>query len=633
MTASSWKSPARRDSTMRPTPDGSADTAVGTVTEAEDITLGYPRPRLTRPAWADLGGDWDFDWGSPADRGAARPPTQFGRRIRVPYPPEAIASGLGVIDPQPVLWYRLEVSDQQIADAGWLPGQRRLLLHCGAVDYRATVWFGGNLLGHHEGGMTPFSFDITDFVEEGGRELIVRAVDDPEDVGQPRGKQDWQTPEHSIWYDRTSGIWQPIWLEAVPNIYLIDASVLPVDNCTALEIRMEIGGHFASSNAVTVGARADWQGETLGLAETQVLEGDYVSLRVELPRQQNGQQWDELLWSPDNPRLLDLNLWVSSDGVVDRVGSYAGLRTVKTGKRKFWLNDRPFYIRAVLEQGYWPDTHLAAPDGLALKREVELIKDLGFNTARVHQKVEDPRFLYWADRLGLLIWGEMAATYEFSERASTRLVNEWAAVIHRDISHPCITTWVPFNESWGVQHVAADPAQQHLVQALTSLTRALDPTRLVVSNDGWEHLDSDLWTIHDYADTGEELAQRYGTQANLVELLQGVGAAGRVTALRPELDRDQPFFITEFGGVSFNEVLTEGTWGYSVASDPEDFERRLENLFCGLRGAAFAGFCYTQLTDTGLETNGLLHADRTAKIPVNAVRAIVQGTDGAGTMG
>ena len=628
MTASNWKSPARQDSTQRSIPGGSEDAAAGAVLRAVDVPLGYPRPRLTRPAWADLGGEWDFDWGTPEDRLVARPPKELGRRIRVPYPPEATASGLGVIDPQPVLWYRLMVTDQQITQAGWMPGQRRLLLHCGAVDYCATVWFGGNLLGHHEGGMTPFSFDITALVEEGGRELIVRAVDDPGDVGQPRGKQDWQTPEHSIWYDRTSGIWQPIWLEAVPHVYLADASVRPVENCTALDIHIEVGGHSASPNAVTVGAHAYWQGELLGLAQTRLVDGDSVSLRVELPRQQNGQQRDELLWSPENPRLLDLRLWVDSDGVVDQVGSYAGLRTVRTGKRKFWLNDRPFFIRAVLEQGYWPETHLAAPDGAALRREVELIKELGFNTARVHQKVEDPRFLYWADRLGLLIWGEMAATYEFSGRATARLITEWTAVVRRDSSHPCIVTWVPINESWGVQHVANDPAQQHLVKALTSLTRALDPTRPVISNDGWEHLDSDLWTIHDYAETGEELAQRYGTQTKLVELLHRVGAAGRVTALLPELDRGQPFLLTEFGGISLNVAPKEGAWGYSEAKDAEDFEQRLANLFAGLRDAPLAGFCYTQLTDTGLETNGLLHADRSTKIATDAVRAIVTKKQG-----
>ena len=629
MTADDWTSPARQDSTQRSTPDGMEDPAAGAVLRAVDVPLGYPRPRLTRRAWADLGGEWDFDWGTPEDRLTVRPPREFTRRIRVPYPPEATASGLGVIDPQPVLWYRRMLTDQQIADAGWVPGQRRLLLHCGAVDYRATVWFDGHLLGHHEGGMTPFSFDITDLVEHGGRELILRAVDDPGDVGQPRGKQDWQTPEHSIWYDRTSGIWQPIWLEAVPIVYLSDASVRSVENCTALDIRIEIGGHSDSRTAVQMRARAYWQGELLGFAETQAIDGDSVRLRVELPRQQNGQQWDQLLWSPENPRLLDLVLEVSSGGVVDRVGSYAGLRTVKTGTRKFWLNDRPYFIRAVLEQGYWPDTHLAAADGAALRREVELIKELGFNTARVHQKVEDPRFLYWADRLGLLIWGEMAATYEFSDRAAARLINEWAAVVRRDSSHPCIVTWVPMNESWGVQHVANNPAQQNLVQALTSITRALDPTRPVVSNDGWEHLDSDLWTIHDYADTGEELADRYGTQAKLDELLHGVGAAGRVTALKPELDRGQPFLLTEFGGISLNAAPKEGTWGYSEASDAEDFERRLANLFSGLSGAPLAGFCYTQLTDTGLETNGLLHADRSTKIATGAIKGIVTGAQSA----
>lgn len=592
-----------------------------------DIPLDYPRPRLTRPAWADLSGEWEFAWGQPQDRHANRPVQAFGQRIRVPFPPEAPASGIGVNQPGPVLWYRTRLSEQQIADAGWVPGDVRLLLHFGAVDYRATVWLDGAMLGHHEGGVTPFTFDVTDLVAAGGRELVVRAVDDPSDIGQPRGKQDWQTPAHSIWYDRTSGIWQPVWLEAVPRVYVADASVRPASNCTALDIRLEIGGQAAeSSDRVLVGAKVSWQGTTIGRAETQLMDGDSVSLRVDLPTQRNGQQWDELLWSPENPRLLDLTLWVRSAQVQDEVGSYAGLRTVQANQRTFWLNNRPYYLRSVLEQGYWPDTHLASPDGAALRREVELIKALGFNAARIHQKVEDPRFLYWADRLGLLIWGEMAATYEFSERATTRLISEWAAVVRRDKSHPCIVAWVPLNESWGVQHVATDPAQQHLVQALTSLTRALDPTRPVVSNDGWEHLDSDLWTIHDYTDSGEELAERYGSEERLIEVLNGVGAAGRVTALRPDLDRDQPFLLTEFGGVSLTDSSGEGSWGYSEASDASDLERRLEELFGGVNGTPLAGFCYTQLTDTGLETNGLLYSDRRPKTSIAAIRAIVLRT-------
>lgn len=200
------------------------------------------------------------------------------------------------------------------------------------------------------------------------------------------------------------------------------------------------------------------------------------------------------------------------------VRSYLGLRSAGVGGRAFLLNGLPYPVRAVLGQGYWPTSHLAAPDAAALRREVELVQELGFNAVRVHQKVEDPRFLYWADRLGLLVWGETANAFAFTSEAVRRLTTEWLEVLHRDVSHPCIVTWVPLNESWGVPDIATDPAQQAYATALAALTRAVDPSRPVISNDGWEHTDSDVWSVHDYADTGTVLRERYGAADDLTAL-------------------------------------------------------------------------------------------------------------------
>lgn len=242
---------------------------------------------------------------------------------------------------------------------------------------------------------------------------------------------------------------------------------------------------------------------------------------------------------------------------------------------------------------------------------------------RVHQKAEDPRFLYWADRLGLTVWGETANAYAFSPRSVQALTTEWVELVRRDVSHPSIVTWVPLNESWGVQHGAHDPAQRHYAIGLANLTRALDPSRPVVSNDGWEHTDSDILSIHDYAPTGAELRARYGSAEAVRELLAGIGPAGRRLQLREDV-RDQPVMLTEFGGVSF-AARHEGDWGYSTASDAGDFEARLRDLLDAVRDSALAGFCYTQLTDTGQETNGLLDENRTPKLPVETLRSIITG--------
>jgi hypothetical protein len=249
----------------------------------------------------------------------------------------------------------------------------------------------------------------------------------------------------------------------------------------------------------------------------------------------------------------------------------------------------------------------------------------------VHQKVEDPRFLYWADRLGLLVWGETANAYAFTPEAVRRLTTEWLDVVRRDISHPCVVTWVPLNESWGVQDIAVRPDQQAYATALAALTRAVDPSRPVISNDGWEHTDSDLWTIHDYADSGAVLRQRYGS-ADVRQRLTGMGPAGRRIRLPGGSEREQPLMLTEFGGVRYvppqtDEPTGEQTWGYSTATDAEDFARRLEDLFSALHASpALAGFCYTQLTDTLQEANGLLDEHRAPKLPVERLRSIVQGS-------
>ena len=297
-------------------------------------------------------------------------------------------------------------------------------------------------------------------------------------------------------------------------------------------------------------------------------------------------------------------------------------------KDRFLLNDRPYYVRSVLEQGFWPDSHLAAPSDQALRDEVALIKELGFNAARIHQKVEDPRFLYWADRLGLLIWGEIAAPYEFTIQSLPRLVAEWSAAVRRDRAHPCIVTWVPINESWGVQHIGNRADQQAFSRAISDLTRALDPSRPVISNDGWEHTSSDIITIHDYDPNNVSVRERYASAEALDQVLDGFGPSGRKTMASGHAAPEQaPVMVSEFGGIRY--VTDDGatSWGYTTASDPEDFEARLAEVFEALHASpVLCGFCYTQITDTMQEANGLADAQRRPKIPAERIRDIVVGT-------
>jgi beta-galactosidase/beta-glucuronidase len=607
----------------------------------------HPRPQLLRDGWTDLCGTWqlafddaragrDAGWAELTDLGDR---AVFDRDVTVPFPPESAASGVGDAGPHAVCWYRRGLRLADVADAGAVTRQgSRVVLRFGAVDHSADVWLDGALLGSHEGGQTPFAFDVTRALTAGAPEdehvLVVRAHDDPRDVTQPRGKQDWQDEPHGIWYARTSGIWQPVWCEVVPAVAVEHLAWTP--DLPAAAVHLGITLREAPAEPVTVAVRLELDGHLLAEHRVRVAE-QRTRTTVAVPALLNGQARHDLTWSPEAPRLVDATVRVlgagpvtDGDRVLDEVSSYLGLRSAGVGGGAFLLNGLPYRLRAVLAQGFWPDSHLAAPDAAALRREVQLARDLGFNAVRVHQKVEDPRFLFWADRLGLLVWGETANAFAFSPEAVRRLTTEWLDVVHRDISHPCIVTWVPLNESWGVHDIATDPAQRAYATALTALTRAVDPSRPVVSNDGWEHVDSDLWTVHDYAGTGAVLARRYGA-AGLRDSLEDPGPAGRVTRLPGGTDRGQPLVLSEFGGVRYTPALPDDrarqrTWGYSTAADAEDFARRLTDLFDAVHGSpALAGSCYTQLTDTMQEANGLLDERREPKLPVERLRRIVTG--------
>nr|WP_274638469.1 sugar-binding domain-containing protein [Microbacterium bovistercoris] len=583
----------------------------------------YPRPQLVRAQWSDLGGPWSFRFDD-ADEGIPsgwHRDGDFAQTITVPFPPESELSGVGDTTHHRVAWYARSFGSAQLDEAGFAPG-RRLILHFGAVDYRCRVWVDGQFIGDHEGGQTPFSLDITDAMRAGGdHRLVVRTEDDPHDVSQPRGKQDWEEHPHVIWYHRTSGIWQPVWLEARPEIAIERLRWVARPHDAHLGLRIELTRPAPAGTTVRV--LLALAGEIVATSEASVTGRD-AELGIQVPALRNGQASERLLWSPDNPVLFDAVVTAGDD----EVASYVGMRTVGVSRGRFLLNDRPCFVRSVLSQGYWQASHLAAPSGDALRREVELVKELGFNAARVHQKFEDPRFLYWADRLGLLVWGEAPASFAFDENSVERTVREWLEIVRRDSSHPSIVTWVPLNESWGVQHIARDERMQQFARSLVALTKALDPTRPVVSNDGWEQVDTDIVAIHDYEGDPEIMAERYRDAAAVGALLEGYGPAGRRLVLSGSVD-GAPVMLTEFGGISFDVDAVSGAWGYTAASSADEFEERLSGLVAAVhRSSVLAGFCYTQLTDTLQETNGLTDAERVPKIPVDRLRAIILGTAG-----
>jgi beta-galactosidase/beta-glucuronidase len=566
----------------------------------------HPRPQLTRENWQDLCGEWEFahdDGDAGVHAGWWRGDKPFERTITVPFPPESAASGVHDPAPHPVVWYRRTF----VAPAG-----DRLLLHFGAVDYRARVWVNGTEVASHVGGHAPFHVDITHALVPGEQVVVVRAEDGVGDLTQPRGKQFWEPEPAAIWYHRTTGIWQPVWLEPVAESYLSELVWTPSAAQRSVRVNAKITG---PGGGLKLRVRLSFDGRVL--TDDLYTVDEPVERTISLPR-------GEFRWSPANPRLVSATVsLVRGEEVVDTAESYFGLRDVGVQDGRFTLNGQRMFLRLVLAQGYWPESHLAAPSEDALRREVELIKELGFNGVRVHQKVEDPRFLHWCDVLGLVVWGEMANAYEYSVDGVARFTAEWLEVVRRDISHPSVVTWVPMNESWGVPALAADSRQRHFLESVYHLTHAVDGTRPVISNDGWEHATSDIWTVHDYSPSPAGLTSRYGTPEAVAGALGRDWPGAYRTHLGDPERGDQPLMVTEFGGLSYTPAAGERWFGYRTVANAEDLVASYERLVAALVGSdQVAGFCYTQLTDTEQEVNGLLTEDRVPKVDPGEIRRI-----------
>jgi beta-galactosidase/beta-glucuronidase len=583
------------------------------------MEFAYPRPQLERAAWTSLNGPWRFRWD---DARALHHPSQIADwplTIELPFAPESRASGLGDTGFHPCCWYQREIDCR--------PGEDRVMLRFGAADYAATVWVNGRFAVTHEGGHTPFGADVTDLLDASGRQVVtVRVEDDPSDLAKPRGKQDWQREPHSIWYPRTTGIWQTVWLERVAPVHIDRVRWTPQVDTYAIGFEARLGGRARTPDEdaeLRIELTLRHGERVLASDRYRVVDGEVDRLIV-LSDPGIDDFRNELLWSPERPTLLDATIrLLHGDRVIDEIASYTALRSVHILRDRFMLNGRPYMLRLVLDQGYWPDTLMTAPGDAALRRDVELAKAMGFNGVRKHQKIEDPRYLYWADRLGLVVWEEMPSAYRFTRTAIRRTVREWTEAIERDYSHPCVIVWVPFNESWGVPELTAVGKQRHAVEALYHLTKTLDATRPVIGNDGWESSATDIIGIHDYDANCEHMRQRYGAEIKPEQLFDRRRPGGRILTLDGYPHRGQPIMLTEFGGIAFvkrPEPGVQRTWGYTSAEG----ERQYGKLFAQLLHTVietplFSGFCYTQFADTFQEANGLLCADRTPKLPLEQI--------------
>ncbi|MHA1884731.1 MAG: glycoside hydrolase family 2 protein, partial [Promethearchaeota archaeon] len=597
----------------------------------------YPRPQFVRDDnWLNLNGEWGFTFDD-SNVGLREKwykqvsSTVFDEKIIVPFCFQSKLSGIEDTSFHEIIWYRREFKVPEILI------EKRTLLHFGAVDYSCIVYLNGEYVGSHEGGYIGFSLDVTDFIEE-NNVLVVRVEDPSQDLEIPRGKQYWKQNLERIFYPRVSGIWQTVWLEFVSSeSYLKKIKI--TSNIEKAEIVVEFnifGTDFSELSLLlevlynnqpisNENLKLDFLGK---LQETKFKPSrvflktqDRFKLKIVIPK-------DELfLWDNEHPNLYDLTLKIRNDStgdIYDSVKSYFGMRKISTSEikpgsnKQVLLNNKPIYQKLFLVQGYWPDGLYTAPKDEDIIKDIQYIMDFGFNGLRTHQKSFDPRFLYWCDKMGVLVWGEIGNSFIFTVDSQMRLINQFVEEIERDYNHPSIITWVPINESWGVQGSRREFKRADYTRSLYHLIKSIDSTRLVVDDDGWWHTKTDICTRHFYMDT------KYLPDDFEDEIKSHRRAAPKVY-LKPYKYTDEPIIYSEIGGFGFDLHGTiDEKWGYGNLSETSDdlFEKIL-NLMGEFdkRKNWIHGFCYTELYDQFQEINGFLTFNREPKFPPSKLKA------------
>jgi beta-galactosidase/beta-glucuronidase len=577
----------------------------------------YPRPQFAREEWLCLNGEWEFEidaGDSGLGRGLLARPLRD--RILVPFCPESSLSGVGCVDFMPAVWYRRQVRIPETWQG------RRVLLHFQAVDYDATVWVNGSLVGRHRGGFTPFTCDLQGVAEPGETiTIVVRARDDARSP-QPRGKQSQRYENYGCLYTRTTGIWQTVWLEPVPATALQRPRLTPDLALGLVRLEQSLDG---SAEGLTLRDRLSDDGGPICSVESPIdtASAPHLDLPISAGRRRP--------WSVADPHLYDVEIELldASGAIVDRARSYAGLRSVGFRGKAFVLNGQVLFQRLVLDQGYYPDGILTAPDEESLVRDILLAQEAGFNGARLHEKVFEERFLYHADRLGYLVWGEFPdwgaggqGPADDHHQPGPTYITQWLEVLARDYSHPTIVGWCPLNETdqpLGDRITVLDD----VTRAMFLATKAIDSTRPVLDASGYSHRvpESDVYDCHDYEQDPAAFAENHAGLAGGQVYYNG--SRERPWSIPY---RGQPFFVSEFGGIWWNPDPKPGeqSWGYGPSPENlEEFYQRFDGL-CSvlLDNEEMFGYCYTQLTDVCQEQNGIYTFDRRQKFDVDRLRRV-----------
>ena len=565
----------------------------------------YPRPQFERTDWVNLNGQWTFemDFGSSGEQRGWTNTKGLSKKITVPFCPESELSGIGYTDFIPCVWYQRNIN----IPAEW--NGKKILLHFGAADYETKVYVDGKMVGEHKGAGSSFNFDITSYVKAGQQaNLVVRVYDNLRGGMQPGGKQCTALYSAGCSYTRVTGIWQTVWMEAVNEQALKNVFAIPDIDQQQLVVRPEFYNE-GNNNTLTVEVKDGKK--TVAKRTSQASNQSTIVLPIK----------NAHLWSPEDPYLYDVKYTVKNaqGEVIDEVSSYMGMRKVHISGGYFYLNNKPYFQRLVLDQGYYPDGIWTAPSDEALRHDIEMSKAVGFNGARLHQKVFEERYYYWADKLGYLTWGEEASWVLNinNELAVRNFLTEWAEIVVRDRNHPSLVTWTPLNETWN----ATPGVYVRFVNDLYALTKAIDPTRPINDASGDSHVKTDIWSVHDYTREPDKLIANHTIKAG-VEPYRNMKGKDFLSNYA-----GQPYMVDEFGGLPWiPKEERANSWGYGANIDTvEEFYSILEKEIDALKACKHVvGFCYTQITDVEQEKNGIYYYNRKPKFDTARVKAIFE---------
>lgn len=567
-----------------------------------NVRSEHPTPSFMRENWLNLNGEWEFynDLSTSGTERKVFNEKAFDQKIIVPFCPESTLSGIHFTDFMPSVWYakEVEISKQRL--------QNRIILHIGACDYITTVYINGSIAGTHIGGYTPFSFDITALLQPGKNRLVIHAEDDVRTNAHLHGKQSKRYYSAGCDYTRTTGIWQTVWLEFLPQTYLKRVKVTATDLSGIVRLEAFLNEYCHDAELLV---EIRFKNKEI-VKQTFQLPGAYSDLSVQIP--------EIYPWEPGNPNLYDITYRLLIQGKIqDTVSGYFGIRRIDIDGKKILINGKPVFQRLILDQGFYPDGIYTAPSDEALQNDICLSMQAGFNGARLHQKVFEERFLYHADRLGYIVWGEFASWGAILSDTATlhEFLPQWIEAVERDYNHPCVVGWCPYNETWDCMQIPTN------VSAVYYATKAIDPTRPVIDTSGGFHIVTDIYDVHDYDQNPESFAKRYEKHAD-----------GEFYVREPQheipYDGKMPYLVSEYGGIHWSVEKDESSWGYGdTPQSHKDFcKRYCELTEILLDNPSIAGFCYTQLTDIEQEQNGLYSYDRSLKFSKDIYKIMAAST-------